>query len=118
MRDGAVAQVLAHNAPILRLSLGVIVAVPGARFGVRFDAQLVEYLRDVAVDVLRAIVGMKSLDDEGEAVQERFQHRDEECLANSLAGGDPCVLSHTVYGIDRVDARDAVPIALMNAVHA
>ena len=118
LRDVAVAQVLAHNAPILRLSLGVIVAVPGARFGVLFDEHLVESLRDVAVDVLRAIVGMKSLDDEGEAVLERFQHRDEECLANSLAGGDPVVRRHAVYGIDRVDALDAVPIALMDAVHA
>ena len=30
LRDVAVAQVLAHDGPILRFSLGVIVTVPGA----------------------------------------------------------------------------------------
>jgi hypothetical protein len=66
----------------------------------------------------RVIIGVKSLNDEGEAVQERFQHRDEERLADSLVGGDPFVLGHAVHGIDVRDALDAVLIALMDAVQA
>ena len=83
-----------------------------------FDEQLVEQFRDVAVDVLRAIVGVKPLDDEGEAFEQRFEHGDEERLADPLAGGHPLVLGHAVHGIDVIDALDAVLIALMDTVHA
>ena len=51
-----------------------------------FDEQFVEQFGDVAIDVLRAIVGVKSLDDEREALQQRFEYGDEEGLANPFAG--------------------------------
>ena len=51
-------------------------------------------------------------------MQQRFEHGDEERLADALAGGHPFVLGHAVHGIDVVDAFDAVLIALMHAVHA
>ena len=37
LRDMAVAQVLAHDGAVLGFGLGVIVTVPGARFGLFFD---------------------------------------------------------------------------------
>ena len=63
--------------------------MPGARFGLFFDELLVEQFRDVAVDVFRAIVYVKSLDDAGEAIEQRFEHGDQERLADALAGGHP-----------------------------
>ena len=72
----------------------------------------------MVVDVFRAIIGMKSLDDEGEAFEQRFEHRDQERLADALAGSHPLVLGHAIHGIDAIDAFDAVLIALMHAVHA
>ena len=73
----------------------------------------------MVVDVFRAIVGVKSLDDEREAFEQRFEHRDQERLANALAGCHPLVLGHTVHGIDVIDAFDTVfLVTLVDTVHA
>ena len=52
LRDVAVAQVFAHDGVIFGFSLRVIVAVPGARFGLLFDEQLVERFGDLVIDEL------------------------------------------------------------------
>ena len=48
LRDVAVAQVLAHDGTIFGFGLGVVVTVPGARFRLFFNEQLIEQFRDVA----------------------------------------------------------------------
>ena len=63
----AVAEVFAHDGAVFGVELGVVVAVPGARFGEFLDEQFVEQLRDVAVDVLEAVAHVKAQDDEWEA---------------------------------------------------
>ena len=42
LRDVAVTQMFAHDGAVLGFSLGVVVAVPGARFRLLFDEQFIE----------------------------------------------------------------------------
>ena len=55
---------------------------------------------------------MKAQDGKGEALQQLFEHGDEEGLADPLAARDPLVLGDAVHGVDVVEAFDAVLIAL------
>ena len=60
--DVDVAEPLAHDAAVLGLDEGVVVAVagPGLREGA--DVELVEQVGDLAVDVLASVVGVEGLD--------------------------------------------------------
>lgn len=51
-------------------------------------------------------------------MQQGFEHRDQERLADPFASGHPLVLGHAVHGIDVVEAFDPDLIALADVVHA
>jgi hypothetical protein len=70
--DMRVAEVFAHDGAVLGLRQAVVVAVSGPRFG-ELDAELVQGFGHGVVDVLRAVVGMKAQELEGEAGQDLFQ---------------------------------------------
>ena len=61
LTDSGIAHVLAHDAGILTLGQGVIVAVTRTRFGL-LDTQFLQQSGHLAVDVRRAVVLMKALD--------------------------------------------------------
>ena len=73
-----------HDGAVLGFGLGVVVAVPGARFRLLFDEQFIESFRDTFVDIFGAVIAVEAVNDEGEAQQQRFEHREEECLADFL----------------------------------
>ena len=68
LRDMVVAEDLADDSGVFRFGEGVVVAVSGARLG-QVDAEFLEELRDPAIDVLGAVVGMESEDGEREGFQ-------------------------------------------------
>src|SRR5450759_1377436 len=72
----------------------------------------------MAVDVFGTVVAVKAEDHEGEALQQLFEHGDEERLADTLTGGHPFILRHAVHGVDMVETFNTVLVALMHAVHA
>lgn len=116
LRNMLVTEVFSHDGPVLGFGQTVVVAMPGARLG-ELDPELVEQLGHGVVDVLRAVVGMKAQDREGEACKDLFQHGQQECLGQALAGGDDFVLGNA-SSVDVIHPLDAVLIALMHTVDA
>jgi hypothetical protein len=86
--------VYTNNCAILGLDLCIVVAVPGARFGAYFDEQFVQPCGDVAINLLRDSVRVKYLDDEGEAFERRFEHRDDEGFDDVRVQGTPTESKH------------------------
>ncbi len=70
------------------------------------------------VDVLRAVVGMKAQDAEREALDQGFEHRQQERLADALDRADALELGDFIDPIDVVQALDAVQIALVDGIDA
>lgn len=115
--DVGIAQALAHHRAILGLGQTVVVGMPGPGFG-ELHAQLVEHLGDLVVDVLGAVVGVEAPDHEGEAVEQGLDDRQQEGLADPLAGGYEFPLGDAVHRVDVIDPLHPVLIALMHAVDA
>ena len=69
-------------------------------------------------DVFRAVIAVETQDDEGEALPQHLEHREQESFADALACGHSFVLRHAVYGIDVIEAFGIIQIALADAVHA
>lgn len=61
---------------------------------------------------------MEAEDDEGEAVEELVERRDEEALADPFDADDALHLGGLVDGVEVVEALDAVEIALMDGIDA
>ena len=61
---------------------------------------------------------MKAQNHEGKALQQGFQHGNQESLADTLAGGNALVLGHAVDRVDVIHPFHSVLIALMDAIHA
>ena len=59
---------------------------------------------------------MEAFDDEGEAIDQGLQYRDEVAFADALDRGNPLELRDLVNRIDMVDPFGAVPVTLMNGV--
>ncbi len=102
LRDMAVAQVFAHDGAVLGFRQAVVVAVPGARLG-ELDVELIQEFGHGVIDVLRAVVGMKAQDNEGEADQELLKDRQEVGFGEALAGGDDFQLGDAVHGVDVIE---------------
>ena len=102
LRDVAVAHVLPDHAGVLALGQGVVVAVARARFGL-LDAQLLQHQGDLAVDVLRAVVGVKALDLKRKLFDHQGQYGQQECLADALHAGLHLPLAHRIHAGDVVD---------------
>ena len=115
--DVAVADEFANHRGVLGLDQRVVVAMPWTRLG-ELDAELFQEPGDLAIDILRAVVGMESEEDEGERSQEGFQGRDEKALGDSFDGDDDLHLGDFVDDVDVIEPFDAVPIALVNGVDA
>ena len=116
--DVTVAKVLAHDRAVLAFCQGVVVAAPGAGLGELLDVGLVEQPGDWVVDLLGAVVGVEPPDGEGEGEDEPFQDGQEETFAIALGGGDELELGDLVDRVDQVQPFDAVPAALVDAIHA
>ena len=74
--DVLVAELLAHYGAILRLGKAVVVAVPRAAAR-EFDAQFLKHARHLMVDVLAAVVGVKSQNLERELRQHLLDHAEQ-----------------------------------------
>ena len=61
--------------PFLLSTRAVVGAAAGAGLGERVDVHRFEQRRHVAVDELRAVVGVESVEDEGERPQQSFENR-------------------------------------------
>ena len=107
--DVGVAEVLAHEGAVLGLDQGVVVAAAGARLGEFLDVELVEQLGDAVVDVLRAVVGVKTQD---------FERRQQEGFRDTRDRADELELSDLVNQVQVVQALDAVQIALVDGIDA
>ncbi len=116
--DVDVAEPLAHDAAVLGLDEGVVVAVagPGLREGA--DVELVEQVGDLAVDVLASVVGVEGLDGEGEGGDEVLQHGDHEVLGDARHGAKVLELRDFVDDVDEVDALLAAPVSEVDGVDA
>ena len=92
--DVAVAEVLADDRAVLALDEGVVVGVSGSGLGELVDVEGFEQRGDGAVDVFRAVVGVKAVEGEGEGseqgAEDRCQARGMEVLdrADELELGD------------------------------
>ena len=70
------------------------------------------------VDVLRPVIRMKAVNDEGKGVQDLRQHGHEEPLTDTLDGEHALELSHLIDGIDVINALDAIQVPLVNRIQA
>ncbi len=70
--DAAIAEDLAHHGPILAFGQGIVVGLPGARFGER-DEELLQQLGCPFVDVFRAIIRVETQQLRREGLQQLFQ---------------------------------------------
>ena len=67
--DGFVSDVLAHHRSVFAFHQSVVGAAMGPRFGELFDPHFVQQPRHPVVEKLRAVVGMKTANAEGELMQ-------------------------------------------------
>ena len=109
--DVAVAEVLAHDGAVFTFHQGIVVGVSGAGLGELSDLEFVEQAGELAVDVLRAIVGVEGQHGEGEAVEEGFEDGQQEAFADALERADELELGDLIDQIDVVETLDAVQIA-------
>ena len=73
--DVAVTELLADDRAVLALDQGVVGAATGAGLGECVDVQRLEQRRDLAVDELRAVVGVEAVEGEGERPQQSVEDR-------------------------------------------
>ena len=78
--DVDIAEVLANDGAVLGLEQGVVIGAAGAGLCELLDMEFVEQVGDPPVDVPRAVVGVESMDREGEGGDERFEDGQEEIL--------------------------------------
>ena len=64
----AVTQMFPDDRSVFGFDQGVVIAVPGARFG-QFDQEFLEELDHMLIDVFRAVISMKFKDAQGELIQ-------------------------------------------------
>jgi hypothetical protein len=73
----------------------------GAGFGL-FNAEFLQQLCNLPVDVFGAVVAVEAPNDEGKGRQELSQRGDQEALADALDGEDALELGHFIHGGDQV----------------
>ncbi len=117
LRDVPIAKGFAHHRAVLGLGQRIVIAAPGARFG-ELHPQLLQQLRHLMIDVLRAIVGMKAQDAKRKLLEHLFDHRQQISLADALATAHHLPLRHAIDSVDVIDAFEAIPITLVHAVDA
>ena len=78
----------------------------------------VEQVRDLAVDVLGAVVGVEGLDGEGKGGDEVLQHGDHEVLGDARDGSKVLELRDFVDDVDDVGALEATQITEVDGVDA
>ena len=115
--DRVIAQVLADDAGVLGFRQGVIIAMTRPRLG-ELDVEFLEERSHAVVDVLRPVIGMKAVNDEGKGGQDRLQHGQQEPLTDALDGERAWELGDLIDGIDVINALDAIQIALVNRIQA
>jgi hypothetical protein len=113
----SVADVLAHDRSVLAFHQRVVGRTAGARLG-ELDQPFVHQPGDAMVQELAAVVGVEAGDLKRELVRDRFQHRKHVPFADGFHAAQVLPLRHGVDRIDVVNPRFAVPVALMNRVHA
>ena len=69
--DRVIAQVLADDAGVLGFRQGVIIAMTRPRLG-ELDVEFLEERSHAVIDVLRPVIGMKAVNDEGKGGQDRL----------------------------------------------
>ena len=114
--DLAVAEVFAHDGGVFTFHQGIVVGVSGTGLGELTDMELVEQPGDLAVDVLRAVVGVEGQDGEGEALEEGFEYRQQEAFGDALDRADELELGDRIDEVDVVEPLDAVQIPLMDRI--
>ena len=114
--DRLVAEVLAHDRSVFALHQGVVGGAMRPRLGELPDQQLVEQLGHPAVEKLRAAVGVKAADAEGELVQDGLQNGDQMGFRDGLATAHHLPLRHRIDGIDVVQPGAHGGVALMHRV--
>jgi hypothetical protein len=85
--DVGVAHVLADDGTVLAFDQCVVVGLSGAGLG-QFDAQVIEHARHPMVDVFTAVVGVETLNDEGEGVEDPRKRRQQVALADAFHDDD------------------------------
>src|ERR1035441_483979 len=108
---------LRTTAPFLPSNQRIVLAAAGAALG-EFDHQFVEQLRHPVVDVLRAVVGMKTHDLEGKLMQYGFQYRNQKLFADLADAAHDLPLRHRIHRVDVVHALGSIPVPLMHRVDA
>ena len=117
-RNVGIAEVLAHDGAVLGLDQRVVVGSARSRLGELLDVELVEQLDDAVVDVLRAVVGVEAQGAEGKALEQRFEHRNQERLRDALDRADALELGDLIDQIEVIQGLDAVQIALVDSIDA
>jgi hypothetical protein len=83
-----------------------------------FDAQLLQPLRDLMIDVLGAVVGVEADNDERKLIHDQGQYGQQIGLADPLYAGLDLPLAHGIDTGDVIHPFDAVLITLMNGINA
>jgi hypothetical protein len=91
--------------------------MPGAGLG-ELDAQLLQQQGHLVVDVLGAVVRMKSQDHKRKLLQQLPDDRQQRGLADLLTRGNELKLGHAVHRVDVIDPLPAILITLVHTVDA
>ena len=82
------------------------------------NMQLAQQGNHLMVDVLRAVIGIKAMNGEGEIGDERFEDRKHVVLGDSAYGAHGRELGDLVDQVDVVEPLHAIEVALMQGIDA
>ena len=114
--DVAVAEVLADDRAVLALDEGVVVGVSGSGLGELVDVEGFEQRGDGAVDVFRAVVGVKAVEGEGEGSEQGAEDRRQARGMEVLDRADALELGDLVHQVHVVQAFQVIQIGLVDGI--
>ena len=114
--DVAVAEVLADDRAVLALDEGVVVGVSGSGLGELVDVEGFEQRGDGAVDVFRAVVGVKAVEGEGEGSEQGAEDRRQARGMEVLDRADELELGDLVHQVHVVQAFQVIQIGLVDGI--
>ena len=116
-RNVAVADQLAYDGPVLSFHQSVVLTSARSALG-ELHQQRLQHVVDGVVDVLRPVVEMSATYGERKLVKHRFQYGFQALRVDARCAAHRLELCHRIHRIDVVHALLALPVALMNRIHA